>query len=105
VFLLAFAAGCENASTKSPLESEVSALREEKIQLTRQLTESKTQNEQLKKRLHVLSGLGEGVKAERLYRLERIKIGGYTNLYDKDKDGSKEKLIVYIQPFLTRMVT
>jgi len=52
----------------------------------------------LRKRLHVLSGLPEEVKGENLYRLQSIKISRYTNFYDKDKDGKKEQLIVYIQP-------
>jgi hypothetical protein len=38
------------------------------------------------------------VRLEDLYDLQKIKITRYTNLYDKDKDGKKEELLVYIQP-------
>jgi len=92
-------AGCESAgSRETPLSEQIENLRQEKFQLTRQLEQSQTENEQLKKRLNVLLGLPDGVKPENIYRLQRVKIGRFTNLYDKDKDGTKEKLIVYIQP-------
>lgn len=96
--LLTLTAGCENAGSKSPVLEELSALKQEKKQLTRQIEQFEAENQQLKQRLHVLSGLPEQVKAENLYSLRTVKIGGYTNLYDKDTDGRKEKLIVYIQP-------
>jgi hypothetical protein len=76
--LLVAAAGCENGG-KSPLAVKVDTLRLEKRQLARQIEKSKTEAEQLRD-------------------LRQIKITRYTNLYDKDKDGQKEKLIVYIQP-------
>ena len=92
-------AGCESAdSRETPLSEQIENLRQEKFQLTRQLEQTQTENEQLKKRLNVLSCLPDEVKPENIYRLQRVKIGRFTNLYDKDKDGTKEKLIVYIQP-------
>jgi hypothetical protein len=45
-----------------------------------------------------LSGLPENVKLENLNRLENIKIGRYTGFFDKNDDGRKEKLIIYLQP-------
>lgn len=97
--LMHFIAGCESAgSPETSLSEQIENLRQEKFQLTRQLEQTQTENEQFKKRLHVLSGLPDEVKPESIYRLKRIKITQYTNLYDKDKDGTKEKLIVYIQP-------
>lgn len=96
--LLAVAAGCENAGSRASPAEELNTLRQEKTQLTRQIERSKSENEQLKEHIQVLSGLPPEVNLENLDRLLRIKISGYTNLYDKDKDGRKEKLIVYIQP-------
>jgi hypothetical protein len=96
---LAFVAGCENAnSIKTPLVEQIGDLTEQKTQLENQLEQSRTENKQLKKQMHVLSGLPEQVKGENLYSLEKIEIGRYTGFFDKDKDGEKEKLIVYIQP-------
>ena len=96
--LLSFVAGCENANKKSPLAEQIQQLKQEKTELTRQIERSENENEQLQKQILVLSGLPEEAKAENLYRLQRIKVTRYTNFYDKDKDGEKEKLIVYIQP-------
>ncbi len=95
--LLVFVIGCEGANRKAPLAERVWTLRQEKKQLTRQLKQSRTEAEQLKKRVQVLSGLAED-KLENLYDLQKIKLTRYTGFYDKDKDGKKEKLIVYIQP-------
>ncbi len=96
--LLVLTAGCENANKKSPLAEQIQQLKQEKTELTRQIERSENENEQLQKQILVLSGLPEEAKAENLYRLQRIKVTRYTNFYDKDKDGEKEKLIVYIQP-------
>ncbi|HUU16759.1 MAG TPA: hypothetical protein VMW72_06395 [Sedimentisphaerales bacterium] len=99
VFCLCVVAGCENAnSQKSPLVEQIGNLTKQKKQLDNQLEQSRAENEQLTKQMQVLSGLPEEVKGENLYRLEKIKIGKYTGFFDKDDDGKKEKLIVYIQP-------
>jgi len=98
--LLHFVAGCESAGSRSilELEEERNTLRREKRDLTRQFEKSKSENKDLKKRKEVLDNLPPEVKPENLYRLQKIKITKYTDFYDKDKDGKKEKLIVYIQP-------
>ena len=97
--LLSFAAGCENAnSIRTPLVEQIGNLTEQKKQLENQLEQTRAENKQLTKQMHVLSGLPEEVKGDNLYRLEIIKIGKYTGFFDKDDDGTKEKLIVYIQP-------
>jgi len=97
--LMLLLAGCENASSnKIPLADQVKQLAQEKTLLQTQIEQSRTENEQLKEQIHVLSGLPEGVKPENIYSVHGIKITRYTNFYDKDKDGKKEMLIVYIQP-------
>jgi cell division protein FtsB len=99
VFCLYFIAGCENANNiRTPLVEQIGNLTEQKKQLENQLEQTRAENKQLTKQMHVLSGLPEQVKGENLYRLEKIKIGRYTGFFDKDDDGEKEKLIVYIQP-------
>lgn len=93
VFCL-FAAGCQSSNPAK----EVSTLKQEKTDLQGQLKQSKSETEQLKDQVHVLSKLPADVRLEDLYNLQAIRITRYTNLYDKDKDGKKEKLLVYIQP-------
>jgi hypothetical protein len=92
--LLAIAAGCESGN----LAKEVKTLRQEKAELKSQIGQSKSEAEQLKSQVQVLSNLPPGVRLEDLYDLQKIRITRYTNLYDKDNDGKKEKLLVYIQP-------
>ncbi|MHC4623545.1 MAG: hypothetical protein ACYS4W_06540 [Planctomycetota bacterium] len=96
--VLALAAGCANETGQSAPEEQIKTLTEQNTQLARQLQQSQSQNQQLEKQIQVLSGLPDERSPETLYSLQRIKITRYTNLYDKDKDGKKEKLIVYIQP-------
>jgi len=99
VFCLYFIVGCENAnSIRTPLVEQIGNLTEQKTQLEKQLEQSKAENKQLTKQMHVLSGLPEEVKGENLYHLQKIEIGKYTGFFDKDEDGQKEKLIVYIKP-------
>ena len=97
--VLAFIAGCQNTGKKPTLAEQIQQLKKENTQLTRQIEQSANENKQLKKQIQVLSDLPEQARAENLYRLQRIEVTRYTNFYDKDKDGQKEKLIVYIQPF------
>jgi hypothetical protein len=91
--------GCANPNEKESSAVQIEQLTQEKTQLQEQIEQFGTENKLLKQQIQVLSGLPEEVKLENLNRLERIKIGRYTGFFDKDKDGRKEKLIVYIQPF------
>jgi len=96
--LIHLAAGCQNANKEPPLPVQIKQLKEENTKLTRQVEVSASENKQLKKQIQVLSNLPEQARAENLYRLQRMEVTRYTNFYDKDEDGQKEKLIVYIQP-------
>lgn len=96
--LLVFAAGCEGGSTTAVRLQQVQQLTAEKQRLQRELEKSRAQNQQLKEQVAVLSKLGGERRAERLNHIKEIRIGKYTNFYDKDKDGTAETLIVYVQP-------
>ncbi|UCG48106.1 MAG: hypothetical protein JSU94_21845 [Phycisphaerales bacterium] len=97
--LVALICGCDNGYAPKPsLADRVNMLTAEKADLQNRLLKATEENEQLKKRVEALAALPEGVKGENLYRIENIKISGYTDFYDKDKDGIKETLIVYIKP-------
>ena len=96
--LLVIAAGCENANNKTSLAKQIIDLKHEKTQLQTHFEHAQAEKQQLKKQLQALSGLDPQTRIENLYDLQKIKITKYTNLYDKDKNGKKETLIVYIQP-------
>jgi len=95
---LVFVAGCDDAYIESPLQERIETLTTQQKQLESHLEQSAAENEQLKKQIHTLSGLPERLKGENLYSVQNIEIGKYTGFFDKDKDGTKEKLIVYIEP-------
>jgi hypothetical protein len=96
-FMFALAAGCENADTGMPgLTSQVQRLSREKTQLQSQLEQSKTENEQLKNQIETLTALPKNQRE--LWSVQRIEIGRLSGLHDENKDGKKEKLIVYVQP-------
>jgi hypothetical protein len=77
--VLAFAVGCESG---------------ERISLTKQIDTLRTERRGLERELEQF----EAENFENIYQVERVEVTRYTNLYDKDKDGRDEKLIVYIQP-------
>jgi len=97
IFLI-LVAGCATPDDKESLAVQIEQLTKEKTQQQKQIEQSEIENKQLKQQVQVLSGLPEEVKLESLNRIESVKIGKYTGFFDKDDDGRKEKLIVYIQP-------
>ena len=97
IFLI-LVTGCVNPNEKKSPAVQIEQLTQEKTQLQKQIEQSEIENKQLKQQVQVLSGLPKEVKLENLNRLESVKVGRYTGFFDKDKDGKKEKLIVYIQP-------
>jgi hypothetical protein len=96
--LLAICTGCENAGSKPSPTEQIGKLNQEKAELTRQIEQAEAQNKQLKEQLQVISGLEPEVRLDNLYDVKKIEVTRYTGFYDKDKDGKKETLIVYIQP-------
>lgn len=89
-----FSVGCESNN----LAKEITTLKQQNAELQSQNEQSKSETEQLKSQVQVLSDLPSEVRLEDLYNLQKIRITRYTNIYDKDEDGKKEELLVYIQP-------
>jgi outer membrane murein-binding lipoprotein Lpp len=94
---LFLAAGCASHNDKESLAIKIEQLTQENTQLQEQIAQFNSENKELKDQIQALSGLPEDVRLENLIRVKRIKIGRYTGFFDKDNDGRKEKLIVYIQ--------
>jgi hypothetical protein len=93
--------GCISSDHVKNIENKNFELDKLNKQLERQLKESEAENNELQKQLATLSELDHEKRINSLYKLETVKLAKYTNFYDKDKDGTKEKLIVYIQPIDT----
>jgi hypothetical protein len=97
ILCLLVPAGCNKTNEKAQLLNQVKQLTDEKSKLTSRIEQAESEKKQLQEQVQVLSALPEDVKGENLYNLQQIKIGGFTDFYDKDHDGKKETLIVYIQ--------
>jgi outer membrane murein-binding lipoprotein Lpp len=91
-------AGCQNTQQRDALAAQVQQLTQEKTQIERQIEQSEAENKQLKEQVQVLATLPKKGRLDMLNRLVSVKVGSYTGFYDKNHDGIKEKLIVYIQP-------
>lgn len=90
--------GCDAGSERMhPLEMKARDLERQKAELTEQLEQCRIRTEQLKAQVRALSGLPEE-KRENFYSLRSVKITGLTNFYDKDGDGVREAMVVYIKP-------
>lgn len=97
--LLFIGLGCESADSKDIVsQPDKKQWAQEKIKLQTQLAELQNRNEDLENQVKHLLGLGSEIKLEHLAGVEKIAITKRTGLYDKDKDGRKEKLIIYVQP-------
>lgn len=95
--ILIFATGCQSSSETEPLLTErIDKLSQEKTLLQRQVEQLTTENTRLEKRVETLSAIPKDQLE--LWSLRRIEIGRFTGLYDKDKDGTKEQFVVYVQP-------
>ena len=99
VFCLYFIPGCESSqTTKNPLAEQVETLTGDKRVMMHQIEQLESKNKGLQKQINTLHSLPDDVKLKDIYEVQSIRITKYTNLYDKDKDGKRETLIVYLQP-------
>lgn len=97
--LAVLVAGCESPPiTKNPLADKVDKLSQENRELMRHIENIESRNKDLQKQIKNLHGLEVDVKLKDLCDLQSVRITKHTNLFDKDKDGKKETLIVYLQP-------
>lgn len=67
-------------------------------ELEMQVEQLKAQNQELQDRVRTLSGLKPTQKMEALSRVQSLNLSNRSGLYDKDRDGSKESLMVYLAP-------
>ncbi len=101
VLALVLLSGCGIGSErKTACEIQLERVERENTDLAEQLERSKTENVQLAEQIESLAALGPDRPLD-LFRLTKVRITKYTNFYDKDDDGKREKLIVYLQPIDT----
>ena len=90
------AMGCDRGTNKN-LFDQIKTIDQEKTELKLQVEKLQGENDELTKRVETLTSIGPEVRLKVLGRLESIDISGRSGLYDKDKDGSKETLVVYVR--------
>ena len=93
--------GCGVGSArKRPLELKVEALQREKAELAGKVEQCQVENERLRQQVKTLDALPKDGR-ENFYKLTSVRIARFTGFYDTDKDGRREKFLVYIQPIDT----
>lgn len=97
VCLLVLTCGCSK-STKKSLWDQLKQLDQEKTTLKLEVERLESENEDLTEQVENLSVLGPEARLEAMPLLKSITLGQRTGLFDKDKNGTKEKLIVYVRP-------
>ena len=90
--------GCQS-ETDQKLWGQIRDLDKEKTELKRIVASLQEENDAILKQNQKLADLGPEVRLEAFPQTEKIKLRGRTGLFDKDKDGTKETLAVYVQPF------
>jgi len=97
--LISVLAGCNEAQKHpDPVAERLASLEQQNAEQAAEIEGLKSANASLRKNLEVLSGLPDKTSLEDLSRLESVGLTRYTGFYDKDEDGVKEALIVYVQP-------
>ena len=93
-----FVTGCGIGSArKDAHEIKAQRIEREKTELMRDLQQARAENEQLAEQIKALSAIPRD-KDTNPYALTSIQITKYSNFYDKDDDGKREKFIVYFTP-------
>jgi hypothetical protein len=91
-------AGCGIGSARmTPTELRVRNLEREKAHLIGQLEQAQTELEQMKNQTQALAVLPPGRQKD-FYTLSAVTIGRFTGFYDKNENGKRDKLVVYVQP-------
>lgn len=95
-FLLLFA-GCEEATKKSKLQTSKDEPVLSEVTLGRQNAALKAEKDELKKQLDTLMGIGKNSRIEAVSTVLSIELTNRCGIYDKDDDGTKETLVVYLR--------
>ena len=89
-------AGCVDGS-REPLKRP-SRAQTGKVEDNPTVARLREENLALRRRIDALSGLPENHQGKQLHELQSVRLTRYTGIYDKDEDGTPEKLIVYLKP-------
>jgi len=97
-------AGCGGRAQQHPWGT-LKECEDQNTDLSLQIQTLQTQNDQLTEQVATLSSLNGKTRLAALDTLEKIRIGKYTGFYDSDENGTKESLVVYLEPLDTAQDT
>jgi len=91
-------AGCSSSDPNDYPCGQVKSLNSEKDTLAVRTESLEKENQQLRQQVQTLQAIDGQQRAASLDTLTRIEIGSRSGLYDKDNNGSKETLAIYLEP-------
>ena len=89
--------GCRGEEGNRSLMRQNARLHDEQDTLEMRVEKLQEENEQLREQVETLTRIGQETRLEVLTGLDRIDLTHRTDIYDKDEDGTKETLVVYIR--------
>jgi len=98
VWALLAGLGCRQGTRESTATEQGVNPEVENRRLASSVKKLEQDRKRLQQQVHILAGLPETLDAAQFYKVGDVRLTKYTGLYDKDKDGTCEKLIVYVKP-------
>jgi len=95
--MIVIASGCDS-NTDQPLWGQIKSLTQDKSNLQQQVDTLESEKAELSDRVETLTAIGPEKRVEPLSGIERVTIEKRSGLVDKNKDGIKETLVVYVRP-------
>ena len=99
LFAVILLTGC--GGDNHALWNDIEGLKKENTDLSMQVQSLQQENSQLAEQAGTLSGLDKNIRLQDLDTLDKIRLNKRTGLYDTDENGTKETLMVYIEPLDT----
>ena len=93
-----FFAGCEGKQKIKPAGDKAQALSQKEAKDANSPRKLAAEIEQLKKQLEGLMGINKQARIDAISTITSIDVTSRSNLYDKNDDKKKEKLVVYLRP-------
>ena len=99
LFAAVLLTGCGGGN--NVLWDDIETLKKDNADLSTQVQSLQMENSQLAEQAGTLSGLDKNIRLQDLDTLDKIRLNKRTGLYDTDENGTKETLIVYVEPLDT----
>jgi len=89
--------GCNNGNTENSLWQQIKDMGNEKSELSIRVEQLEQENQRLGRQVKILEAIDPNERLAVMDTLEKIAITSRSGFYDKDNNGSKETLVVYLE--------